>query len=1123
MNDYLKNTTLEKNDVRSSVRNYLKNMRIVVLFAVALVIGGFVSYKNLPQTVAPEINITLLVVSAALPGATPEDVETLLTIPLEDELKSVSGIDTVESTANSSLTSIVMTFVRGTDKNRALADVEAALGRVGDLPEDATEPRVEAVDFEDAPIVQWIFAQDTVEGQQQVGTTSLSTKTQKLIDLLESDQKIDRVITGGQPEQEVQILITPEAMSTYGITPNSVRQSVAAGIATLPSGTVDGVSIERSVSIEASVKDIADMRNLPITLEGADSGAQIITLGDIATIVERPTPSAGAAYLYERTHAPEQDSEPRQIVTVDVYRTSGVDLADTVEKTEQITEEFLAADGKGLRRYEIFNADTELSDQFNELIRNLATTILLVFITLTLFVGRRQALLAAISIPLIYGVAFIAMQITGISVNFLSLFSLTISLGLLVDVTIVIVSAMTAYMREGSFGAHKTGVLVFRDFFVTLIMTTLTTVWAFVPLLLAGGIIGEYIKPIPVVVSSVLGASVLVGFFIILPLMIWLFDFAMPRRIIVMLRLLIFAGLVGFFIQALNIVVPLAILAAIAVSVMLYAANLIIKQYRKSRTQERGEAKKAQKDIPKTFIDISGLQARYAHTLDKVLSSRVARWKTIAMVTIFFVFACSLVAAGLVKGEFFPGGDNHFLYVGVEMPDGTKSEQSEVMVEGLLPLLGDVDGVSYAIMQVGFAAVGEGGTSRSSGNDVLFTLKTPEKKDGGRGANAVAEELRRQQWITDFTGGEISIIEQQGGPPAGADVTVTFIGNDLAVLRSLAHELQERSSGLQIENVAITPRAAAAIVAFEPDDYILSREGITRAEISSALRLVTAGVTLSEDVEFDGVSEKRDIVLRLHADNARLDDIGRVQVQTTRGTFPLDTLGRITLRENITSIKRQDFDRTVSLTAGVTGEANAGEINAEIATIIDEEMTLPAGYAWKTGGANEENNESVASIIQGMGLAAALIFLTLIIHLRSYRKAAIVLMTVPLAVSGVFVIFGIAGIPLSFPALIGLLALFGIVVNNAIIIIAQINANREVGLSFHEAVVGGASSRLEPILLSSLTTIIGLLPITLSDPIWQGLGGAIIAGLTFSGVIMLFFIPTLYYIIMSDEDPERIA
>jgi len=158
-----------------------------------------------------------------------------------------------------------------------------------------------------------------------------------------------------------------------------------------------------------------------------------------------------------------------------------------------------------------------------------------------------------------------------------------------------------------------------------------------------------------------------------------------------------------------------------------------------------------------------------------------------------------------------------------------------------------------------------------------------------------------------------------------------------------------------------------------------------------------------------------------------------------------------------------------------------------------------------------------------MGLAAALIFLTLIIHLRSYRKAAIVLMTVPLAVSGVFVIFGIAGIPLSFPALIGLLALFGIVVNNAIIIIAQINANREVGLSFHEAVVGGASSRLEPILLSSLTTIIGLLPITLSDPIWQGLGGAIIAGLTFSGVIMLFFIPTLYYIIMSDEDPERIA
>lgn len=1121
MNDYLKKITLNAGDVTQWIRAYLKNMRIVVLLIIALIVGGLVSYSSLPQTVAPEINLTLLVVSASLPGATPEDVEALLTIPLENELKSVDGVDSVSATANSSATSIVMTFVRGVEKDRALADVEAALSRLGELPQGATEPRVEAVDFEDAPIVQWAFS------SENMGQTSLSAQMQKLIDALEADQKIDRVISGGQPRQEVQIIITPESIAALGITQGEIREVVSSAVATLPSGTVQGSSLTRSLSIDSSIEDIDSLRTLPITI-----GSDIIALGEIATIVERPETGSTEAFL-------SKEGEIIKIVTLDVYRTSGADLSESVVQAQTIMEDFMREEGPALMRFDISNADTQLTEQFTDLMKNLATTVVLVFITLTLFVGRRQALLASLSIPLIYGITFISMQITDISVNFLSLFALTLSLGLLVDVTIVIVSAMTTYMREGNFGAHKTGILVFRDFFVTLVMTTLTTIWAFVPLLLAGGIIGEYIKPIPVIVSSVLISSVFVGFFVILPLMIWLFNFELPRRVrfffgfigTIAVTVVFFTILNTSTLLELKYALPLAILGAAAFVIWVSAGHTLFKKVRASKgnfivgneSKDPSKATIAKKDVPKTIINVGSLQAKYRNALERILLSRVARWKTIGIVTTFFIFACSLVAFGFVKNEFFPGEDSDFFYVAIELPNGSTLEETQGVAQELLPTLSDLEGVEYVTLQGGFGADGEGGTTRTGNNEALFTLMTPTKDEGGLGSRQVSANVREMSAITNFAAGSASVVEAGGGPPAGADVTINFKGDDLAVLRKLALELEQRITDQPLENVSISPENAAAIVAYEPDDYLLAREGLSREQISGTIRLLTTGVTLAEDVEFAGLSDERDIVLKTATGDAQLADIGNVQVQGDNGALPLDTLGSLRLKENITKITREDYDRTVSLTAAIKVGGNLNDVNDNIAEILDDEIRFPRGYAWSSGGANEENNESVASIIQGMGLAAALIFLTLIVHLRSYRKAAIVLLTIPLAISGVFIIFGIIGIPLSFPSLIGILALFGIVVNNAIIIISQINANREVGLSFHESVISGSTSRLEPILLSSMTTIIGLIPITLSDPVWQGLGGAIISGLVFSGTIMLFFIPTVYYIMMRDEDIEKIA
>jgi len=222
------------------------------------------------------------------------------------------------------------------------------------------------------------------------------------------------------------------------------------------------------------------------------------------------------------------------------------------------------------------------------------------------------------------------------------------------------------------------------------------------------------------------------------------------------------------------------------------------------------------------------------------------------------------------------------------------------------------------------------------------------------------------------------------------------------------------------------------------------------------------------------------------------------------------------LMPNPNLITREDSNRTISVSASVRDGYSASTINKDLEAFADS-LNLPAGYFWKTGGANEENEESVQSILKAMLLAFVLILATLVVQLGSYRKAVIVMLVIPLALSGVFIIFAIFGIPLSFPALIGVLALFGIVVNNSIILVDKINLNLKSKMNLMDSISDASSSRLEPIALGSLTTIIGLIPITLSDPLWQGLGGAIIAGLVFSGTIMLFFIPVLYYVWFREE------
>ncbi|MCA9365191.1 MAG: efflux RND transporter permease subunit [Candidatus Moranbacteria bacterium] len=1109
---YLSQLLFRASDFGALLTGYVSNMRLIALVIVALFFAGVVSFISLPRTLNPEINITIVTVSSVLPGAPPEDVESLLTIPLEDEIKSVDDVDLVTSTSREGVSLIVVQFLDGVSQNEALVDVQNSVNKVSGLPEDATDPVVDVVDFEDAPVLRYAI----VTSADEVSLDRFATGVK---DSLEDLDIIDRVEVSGISQQEVRVEISPEMLQTLGISIDSLARSVSAVTSSYPSGVVESDRSVFNLTIDQSVFTIDALRDTHVIVSGQD-----YILGQIATVSEGDAPGQTPAFF---TFA---DGETERAVTLSVFRVIGTKISDAASSVDDEIARVLSSVHGEFRFVDVENVSADIDEEFFGLYRNLSITVFLVFLTLLVFVGIRQAFVAALSIPLVFLCAFVAMSLTGLSLNFLSIFSLLLSLGLLVDVTIVIVSAMTAYHRTGKFTSLQVGLLVWRDFVKTLSITTLTTIWAFFPLLLSTGIIGEFIKSIPIIVSSMLVASVLVGFLIILPLMVWLLEFSMPRRVRVffslffgLLFLFFFRNVLGFFGLTFSWyfwlpVVLLLFVVFLSMKFLFGRASSFVKQLI-HRFFCRAE-NVSRECFQNGLVHTDRMREVYRNFLDRVLRSRVFCIKTVVAVVVFFVFSFALVPAGFVKNEFFPPDDFPRFYVSISLPLGTKADVSQIEALGFVEEFRDVPGLLSVQTQIGVGIDSDGQPRGGEGDhNILYTLILTDSDDRDMSSIEIAEFVRRKEAVIGYAKGDVKVSEINGGPPAGADVTVKLVGDELDQLSVFADRvssyLSEQSG---VTNIDRSIKSGAAKIVFSPDVARLSDVGVTVADIGREMRLFGSGFSLVDSVDFDDTVDKRDIVLRLSSDVQSADFLGRVSVPLSGGgRVPLLSLGRLELQPNPTIVTREDYNRTLSVTASVVEGFNAQEINQKLAEFMDGELGLSQGYRWETGGANQENEESVQSILQAMLLAFVLIFLTLIVQLNSYRKSFIVLLVIPLAISGVFVVFALAGIPLSFPALIGVLALFGIVINNSIIIVDQINTSLKAGLSFHNAVLDGASSRLEPILMSSLTTIIGLLPITLTQPVWLGLGGAIISGLIFSGAIMLVFIPVVYYMMFVKE------
>lgn len=1075
---------------------WIVNIRLVILLILLVISVGLISVFTLPRRLNPEVKIPIVTVSVVLPGASPEDIESLVTQPLEDSLLGMDKLDVLTSSSRDNVSVVVMQFLSTVNKDKVRDDVQSLVDTVS-LPEDAQTPRVVSVDLENEPI--WQFAISS-----NADTASLMRFVDRVKESIEELPHVKNVELAGFETQEVTVTVSPEKLREYGISPFTLSQAVQKAAASYPAGTVNTAASSFSLTIDPAITTVADIRNIRISTHDSQ-----VSLGDIATVAEKTSINQFRSFVATG------EKKPQRAVTFYVYKTSSANIDNTAAEVETLVNKMVNEHGTEFTVTSVLNAGHELTKQYVDLLGDFQSTILLVFINLLIFLGLRQALLASLTIPLTFLSGIIFMKVFGLTINFISLFAFLLALGTSIDDTIVVVSSMTTYYRTKKFTPQETGLLVWRDFIIPIWSTTITTIWAYLPLLLTTGIIGEFIKSIPIVVTATMVSSTLYAVTVTLPLLIVILKPNIAKRVTIMMRvisLLLIAGML-FFLLPKTSLFPLVLIAAFAFFFIVYKVRKYFFKTGHTILTEHPHAapvtKRIRDGFSNGFINIARIGRVYQRIISRILVSKHGRRNTIIVVLAFALFAYLLVPFGLVKNEFFPKTDEDYLYINLDMPSGTNSEMVEAEALKVADNVRKIPEATAVVTDVGRSFTGENFSQNSSSAVIAILFKEDRK----RSSMAVAEELRNK--FKSYTSGTLTVQEVSGGPPAGSDIQIKILGDNLSDLDKYANKVVTYlKSQKGIADVNKSVKQGTSKLVFVPDDTKMAAAGITTDQLGFLLRSYASGFTLDK-IRFD--NKETEVMFRMVDVDANPQQIATLNIQTQKGSVPISSLGELRMENNPTVINREDGKRTISVSAGVKRGFVIADINKNLETFASIKLNLPAGYSWKTGGVNEENAKSIQSIFQAMGLSFLLILVTMVIQFGSYRQAAIILLLIPLAISGVFIVFALTATPLSFPALIGILALFGVVVTNAMFIIDKINRNRNQGMDLEHAIADAAESRLEPIMLTSLTTIFGLIPITISDPLWRGLGGAIISGLSFSGIIMLFFVPVMYYLWFSGE------
>ncbi len=1072
----------------------------VLVLTAMVIIAGLISYIQVPKEAAPEITIPLVAINTVYPGVAPEDIETLITRPLEDELNKIADVEVITSTSVEGYSNINVEFVAGMDMTEALQLVREKVDIAKpELPEAAEEPLIIEFNF-----AEWPIMQVNVSGEYSL--VRLKQVAEDLQDRLEQIPTVLEVTLSGGLEREVQVDVDLAKLKYYGLAFDDVIDVIREENVTTPGGTIDVGTVKYLVRVPGEFEDTRLIEDIVLT----SPGDRPVYLRDVATV------DFG---FKERDSYARLDG--RSVVSLGVSKRVGRNIIQTADAVRAVIAEMEPTFPPTTRVNITSDQSEDVHEMVSSLENNIISGLILVVAVLLFALGLRTASFVGIAIPLSMLLSFSIIQLAGMTMNFIVLFSLILALGMLVDNAIVVVENIYRF-RERGYDKKEAAKLATGEVAVPVMAATATTLAAFAPMMFWPGIVGEFMGYLPKTLIITLSSSLFVGL-VINPTVcsLWLRPEGQRGPGLTRDMKWALAAAAGVAFLVVFVSRPLAAVLLALTAALLYALHKYALAPAGHWLQN---------------VSLPAILEGYERALRWALAHRAiviaqAGAMLVAAVAIFALFSRGVV--------FFPEDiPPNTVYVQVEAPTGTKADATDGFVKtiesemGELPGRGDFESV---VATVGSSSGGFGGESGTHLATVAVNFVDYEQRQ----ANSFESLERMRNTIgAGVAGAEITVEKPQEGPPTGLPINIEIIGERADQLKRLGDEivaiLSNSAVAPKLEGLESDMADARPEVTVEVDRERAKLFGLNTQKIGFTVRSAINGVEASE---FRDGEDEYDIVVRLAEPFRRdLNSLADLTIVTEEGNqVPLPSVATWSVKESYSGINRKDLDRVVTVSSDVRSGYNANAVLAEVqGELADFAGRLPNGYDLRYTGQQEEQQESAAFLFGAFITALLLIAFILVSQFDSVLKPMIILSSVILSTVGVLIGLTVFRMPFGIiMSGVGVISLAGVVVNNAIVLMDYIDILRKRdGLSRLESLVRGGLTRFRPVTLTAITTVMGLIPLAVGMNIdfygfyaqlspnfywggesaawWGPMAIAVICGLTFATFLTLVLVPVMY-------------
>jgi len=1019
----------------------LRKSTTVLVMIVFILIMGLQSYLTLPREAAPDVKIPFMIVTTVYPGVAPEDIENLITRPIEQELKTLKDVKEISSSSSESFSVIAIEFEPDVDLDFALQKVRDKVDTARpEIPADAEDPVVTEIDFENMPMLNVILTADYDLVKLKNVAEDLADEFETITGVLEAE------VTGGR-EREVQIYVDPNRLKDYNLSFFDVYSTVMNEHITIPVGSMDIGEFTYSVRVPGEFRDPNGFRDLVVT---ATSHGPVY-IRDLAEV----------RYGFEKQTTISR-LDGKSSITIGIKKRAGENVIRMADRAKEIIEERKP----GLPNGTHITIGTDYSKfirvMVEDLENNIFTGFILVMLSIFLFLGLTNSFFVATCIPLSMLITFAVLSVMDITLNFVVLFSLILALGMLVDNAIVIVENIYRHRHMGQKPAEASEKAT-NEVAMAVTSSTLTTVCAFAPLVFWPGIMGEFMKYMPITIIVTLFSSLFV---------------------------------------------------AIVINPVLCFRFMKVKKGEEDR-----------------YTKGKGFFGGVLKFYERLLTRAVNKPKTtlsIALLALIFTFAAyGLLGHGV---ELFPTIDPDSLWIDIKGPVGMRLETTDDIASQLEKTALEFPDVKNLITNVGVStsSTGLGGGFNTSNEARIFIDLVDFEERSQPSLKTFNESVNKIKYIT---GADVKLDRAEEGPPVGEPVEIQVSGDDYMQLGEIARDMREKIKNVPgLVDLKDDFESSKPELVFRVDREKAKILGVSTFEIASAVRTAIHGFDAGDFR--DGEDEYQITVRFAEKDRNSIFDLNNIYIEHEGKQIPLSSVGKYETAAGFGTINRVDLKRVVTISGSNHGRLST----AVLADVMAEHegYELPPGCNIRYGGESEASKEASDFLSKALLVAVFLIAIVLISQFDSVVLPFIIITSVVLSLIGVLWGLVISGFPFGIIMTgVGVISLAGVVVNNAIVLLDYTIKLREMGKSKMEAIIEAGKTRFRPVMLTAITTIVGILPLATgwsfnihafrftaggsSSQWWAPMAVAVIYGLAVATVLTLVVVPAMYILLGRKE------